>query len=154
MNIPPFTNSHSLYEQQTVSVDRATVFPQSTRLVVDDDKLTQLDELLRANLGDLDVPNTRKRRKHNSSGEGHSALDEELQSARESGLPLIIIVYHNVSSIQANFYCKYSKSHLFGTKTTTRESVSLSVTHLEFYLEFFQGMGASLRRRRPGGGTP
>ncbi|KAF8486179.1 hypothetical protein DFH94DRAFT_711212 [Russula ochroleuca] len=81
MNIQPFTNSHSLYEQQTVSVDRATVFPQSTRPVVDDDKLTQLDELLRANVGDLDVPSTRKRRKHISSGKGQSTLQETLDPA-------------------------------------------------------------------------
>ena len=96
MNIPPFTNSHSLYEQQTVSVDRATVFPQSTRLVVDDDKLMQLDDLLRANLGDLDMPNTRKRRKHISSGEGHSELHETPQSARESGPPPFKIVSQRV----------------------------------------------------------
>jgi hypothetical protein len=89
MNIQPFTNSHSLYEQQTVSVDRATVFPQSTRPVVDDDKLTQLDELLRANVGDLDVPSTRKRRKHISSGKGQSTLQETLDPARKDNPPFL-----------------------------------------------------------------
>jgi hypothetical protein len=83
MNIPPFTNSHSLYEQQTVTVDRATLFPQSTRLVVDDDKLTQLDKLLRANLSD---PDARKRRKHTSMGMEQSASHEP---ARESGPPFL-----------------------------------------------------------------
>ena len=91
MNIPPFTNSHSLYEQQTVIVDRATLFPQSTCLVVDDDKLTQLDELLKANLGGLDVPDTRKQRKHTGSGEGQSALHETFDPARKSGSPFTIV---------------------------------------------------------------
>jgi hypothetical protein len=93
MNIPPFTNSHSLYEKQTVTVDRATLFPQSTRLVVDDGKLTQLDELLRANLGDADVSNPRKRRKHThtSSEKDQSALHEALEPARKSGAPFTIV---------------------------------------------------------------
>ncbi len=82
MNIPPFTNS-----QQTVAVDRATLFPQSTRPVVDDDKLKQLDELVKANL-DVDVPHARKRRKRSSSGKGQSTLhegDEAFEPARKSG---------------------------------------------------------------------
>ena len=89
MNIPPFTNSHSLYEQQTVTVDRATLFPQSTCLVVNDGELTQLGELVRANLGDVDVSNTRKRRKHTNLGEGQSALHEALEPARKPGPPCL-----------------------------------------------------------------
>jgi len=81
MNIPPFTNSHSLYEQQTEIVDRATLFPQSNCLVANDGELTQLDELVRENLGDLDVSDTRKRRKHTNSGKGQSALYEALEPA-------------------------------------------------------------------------
>lgn len=149
MNIPPFTNSHSLYEQQTATVDRATLLPQSTHIVVDDGKLTQLDELVRANLGDLDVSHTRKRRKHTNSGEGQSAFHEVLEPARKStpSFPWCELVYHSQSSIQACFCCKCSKSHLSGTKASTRESVSSGVAHLLFYLEknIIQGMGASLR---------
>lgn len=149
MNIPPFTNSHSLYERQTVTVDRATVLPQNTRIAVDDGKLTQLDELVRANLGDLDVSNTRKRRKHTSSGEGQSAFHEALEPARKSSpffpLQSCELVYHSQSGIQACFCCKCSKSHLSGTKASTRESVSSGVVPLLFYLEIIQGMGASLR---------
>jgi hypothetical protein len=89
MNIPPFTNSHSLYEQQTATVDRATLFPQSTCLVANDGELAQLDELVRANLGDLDVSNTRKRRKHTNSGEGQSALHETHEPTRKPGLPCL-----------------------------------------------------------------
>jgi len=84
MNIPPFTNSLSLYEQQTGTVDRATLFPHSTRPVVDDDKLKQLDELLKANL-DIDVSHARKRRKRSSSEKGQSTLHEVLEPARKSG---------------------------------------------------------------------
>ena len=83
MNIPPFTNSHFLYEQQTVAVDRATLFPQSIRPVVDDDKLKQLDELLGANL-DVGVPHARKRRKHSSSEKGQSTLHDVLEPPRKS----------------------------------------------------------------------
>jgi hypothetical protein len=103
MNIPPFTNS---YEQQTVAVDRATLFPQSTRPVVDDDKLKQLDELLKANL-DVDVSHARKRRKRSSSAKGHSTLHEP---ARKSG-PICLYDCANWRitkrpSIQAYFYGK------------------------------------------------
>lgn len=79
MNILPFAN-----EQQTAPVDRATLFPQSTRPVVDDDKLKQLDELLKANL-DVDVSRARKRRRRSSSAEGQSTLHKVLQPARKSG---------------------------------------------------------------------
>lgn len=89
MNIPPFTNSHSLYEQQTEIVDRATLFPQSTCLVANDGQLTQLDELVRENLGDLDVSNPRKRRKHTNSGKGQSPLHETLGPTREPGPPCL-----------------------------------------------------------------
>ena len=89
MNISPFTNSHSLYEQQTEIVDRATLFPPSNCLVANDGELTQLDELVRENLGDLDhdVSNTRKRRKHTNSGKGQSALHETLEPTRKPGPP-------------------------------------------------------------------
>jgi hypothetical protein len=79
MDIPPFTNS-----QQTVTVDRASLFPQSTRPEVDDDKLKQLDELLKAHL-DVDVSHARKRRKRSSSGNGQSTLHEAFEPARKSG---------------------------------------------------------------------
>ncbi len=85
MNIPPFTNSHSLYEQQIVAVDRATLFPSSVRPVVDDGKLKQLDGLLRANLGDVDVSHARKRRKHSSPGKEQSTLHEAHEPARKLG---------------------------------------------------------------------
>lgn len=141
MNIPPFTNS---YEQQTVAVDRATLFPQSTRPVVDDDKLKQLDELLKANL-DVDVSHSRKRRKRSSSAKGQSTLHETLEPARKSGL-YDCANWHITKrpSIQAYFYGKWSKSHLIGTKTSARESVSSGTAHLLFYLEFVQVMGTSL----------
>jgi hypothetical protein len=147
---PPFTNSHSIYEQQTVAVDRATLFPQGTRPVVDDDKLKQLDELLKANL-DVDVSHARKRRKRSSSEKGQSTLHETLEPARKSG-PICLYDYVNWcittrSSIQAYFYGKWSECHLVGTKTSARESVSSGVAHLLFYLEFVQVMGTSLRRR-------
>jgi hypothetical protein len=79
---PPPVNS---YEQQTVVVDRATLFPQSTRLVVDEDALKQLDELLKANL-DVDVPRARKRkrRKLSSPAKGQSTLHEATEPARKS----------------------------------------------------------------------
>ena len=77
MDVPPFTNS-----QQTVTVDRATLFPQSIRPVVDDDKLNQLDELLKANL-DVDVFPAPKRRKRSSSAK--ITLQEPLEPARKSG---------------------------------------------------------------------
>ena len=86
MNIP---SSHPLYEQQTVVVDRATLFPQSTRPVVDGDALKQLDELLKANL-DVDVSHARKRRKHSSSAKGQSTSDETLEATRKSG-PICLI---------------------------------------------------------------
>ena len=91
MNILPFTNSHPLYEHQTVAVDRATLFPQSTRLVVDGDKLKQLDELLKANL-DVDVSHARKRRKRSSPAKGQSTLHEELEPARKSGPVSVCLV--------------------------------------------------------------
>jgi hypothetical protein len=91
MNILPFTNSHSLYEHQTATVDRATLFPQSTRPVVDDDKRKRLDELLRANLGDVDVSHARKRRKHSSLGNGQSTLHEAPEPARKSGPPSLTL---------------------------------------------------------------
>ena len=147
MNIPPFTNSHSLYELQTVTADRATLFPQSTRPVVDGDRLNQLDELLKANL-EVDVSYARKRRKRSSSEKRQSTLHEALEPARKSG-PICLYDYVNWcittrSSIQAYLYCKRSKSHLIGTKTSARESVSFGVAHLLFYLEFVQVMGTSL----------
>jgi hypothetical protein len=140
MNIPPFTNSHPLYEQQTKAVDRATLFPQSTLPVVDGDKLKQLDELLRANL-DVDVSHARKRRKRSSPAKGQSTSHEEFELARKSG-PVCLyydcVNWHITTrtSIQAYFYGKQSKSHLIGTKTSARESVSSDVAHLLFYLEF------------------
>ena len=147
MDIPPFTNSHSLYGQQTVAVDRATLFPQSARPVVDDEKLKQLDELLRADL-DVDVSHARKRRKRSSSEKGESTLHETLEPARKSSP---ICLHDSVNwcittraSIQAHFYDKWSKSYLVGTKTSARESVSSGVAHLLFYLEFVQVMGTSL----------
>jgi hypothetical protein len=89
MNIPPFTNtnSHSSYEQQTIPVDRAALFPQSTRPAVDDDKLKQLDELLKANL-DIDVSHAQKRRKRSSSGKGQSTLHKAFEPARKSFGPI------------------------------------------------------------------
>lgn len=93
MDIPPFTTN----SQQTVAVDRATLFPQSTRSVVDDDRLKQLDELLKANL-DVDVSHARKRRKRSSSAKGQSTLHETLGPARKFGpisLRLCELVYHN-----------------------------------------------------------
>jgi hypothetical protein len=103
------TNSHPLYEQQTVAVDRATLFPQVTRPVVDDDKLKQLDELLKANL-DVDVSHARKRRKRSSSANGQSTLHETLEPARKSG-PICLcdcVSWHTITrpSIQAYFYGK------------------------------------------------
>jgi hypothetical protein len=94
MNIPPPINSHPLYEQQTVVVDRATLFPQSTRPVVDDDTLKQLDGLLKANL-DADVSHARKRRKHSSSAKGQSTSNEVLEPARKSDL--ICLNYDSVN---------------------------------------------------------
>jgi len=86
MNISPFTNLNS---QQTVAVDPATLFPQSTRPVLDDDKLKHLDELLKANL-DVDVSHAPKRRKHSSSVKGQSTSHEALQPARKSDLITIV----------------------------------------------------------------
>jgi hypothetical protein len=102
MNIPPFTSSHSLFEQQTVAVDRATLFPQSTRPVVDDDKLKQLNELVKANL-DVDVPHARKRRKLSSSGKRQSTLQESLEPARKSGPICLMIVRIGVSQYSQAF---------------------------------------------------
>jgi hypothetical protein len=134
MDIPPFTNSHSSYELQTVAVDRATLFPQSARTVVDDDKLKRLDELLKANL-DVDVSHARKRRKRSASSEkGPSTLHETLEPARKSIYDCVNWCIRTCPSIQAYFYGKWSKSHLIGTKTPARESVSSSVAHLLFYL--------------------
>lgn len=93
MDIPPFTNSRSLCEEQTVAVDRATLFPQSTRPVVDDDKLKQLDELLKASL-DVDVSHARKRRRRSSSEKGQSTLQETLEPARKFG-PIRLYDYVN-----------------------------------------------------------
>lgn len=73
-------------QQQTVTVSRATLFPRGSQFVADDDKLTELDNLIRSNLGGLEATDTRKR-KRNSSVEGQSALHAALESARESGLP-------------------------------------------------------------------
>ena len=90
MNILPFTNSHSLYEHQTVAVDRETLFPQCTHLVVDNDKLKQLDEHVKANL-DVDVSHTRKRRRPTSSGNGQSALHKVPEPARKFGCASAVV---------------------------------------------------------------
>ena len=90
MNIPPFTNSHSLYEYQTVAVDRETLFPQCAHLVVDDDKLKQLDEHVKANL-DVDVSHTRKRRRRSSPGNEQSTLHKVLEPARKSDSAFVIV---------------------------------------------------------------
>lgn len=106
MSIPPFTN-----EQQTVPVDRATLFPQSTRPVVDNDndKLKQLDDLLKANF-DVNVSHPPKRRKRPTSEQGQPTLHELLEPARKSGPICLYCDCMNLhittrTSIQA-YFCK------------------------------------------------
>jgi len=82
MNIPRFINPHCSHEQQTITVSRATLFPQGPLFEVDDDKRTELDELLKANLGGFEV--SQKRKKHI---EGHSALHDALEAPRMSMHP-------------------------------------------------------------------
>ncbi len=85
MNIPRFTNPHCSHEQQTVTVSRTTLFPQSHEFVMDDDKLAELDELVKANLGGFQLSHTRKRKKHTSSVQEQSSLNGTLEPARELG---------------------------------------------------------------------
>ena len=87
MNTPRFTNPHCSHEQQTVTVSRSTLFPQSHHSVVDDDKLAELDELLKANLGGLKVSRTRKRKRHTSSVEEQPPLIQTPGPARKSSAP-------------------------------------------------------------------
>ena len=87
MNIPQFTNPHCLHEHQTVTVSRSTLFPRSHHSVVDDDKLAELDELLKASLGDLELSRTRKRKRQTSTIEEQPSLIEASEPARKSSAP-------------------------------------------------------------------
>jgi hypothetical protein len=60
MNIARFTNSHCSPEQQTEIVSRANIFSEGALFTADSDKLAELDEILKANLGSFDVLQTRK----------------------------------------------------------------------------------------------
>ncbi|KAI0300764.1 hypothetical protein BC826DRAFT_990298 [Russula brevipes] len=77
MNVPRFTNPHCSHEQQTVTVSRATLFPQSPHFVANDDKLAELDSILKTN---LDLSHTRKRKRRTSSI-GQSAPHEAHEHA-------------------------------------------------------------------------
>ncbi|KAI9460363.1 hypothetical protein F5148DRAFT_1216856, partial [Russula earlei] len=74
MNIPRFTNPHSIHDQHIVTTSRANVFPQRPRFVVDDDKLAVLDELLKQTTGSLEASHVRmrKRKRHTNAMEGQS----------------------------------------------------------------------------------
>ena len=87
MNIPRFTNPHCSHEHQTVTVSRSTLFPQSHHSVVDGDKLAELNELLKANLGGLEVSRTRKRKRHTSTVEEQPSLIETSEPTRKSSAP-------------------------------------------------------------------
>ena len=52
---------------------------------MDDDKLAELDELVKANLGGFQLSHTRKRKKHTSSVQEQLSLNGTLEPARELG---------------------------------------------------------------------
>ncbi|KAI0303631.1 hypothetical protein B0F90DRAFT_1306255 [Multifurca ochricompacta] len=54
---------HPSHEQQTVTVSRSALFQEDAHFRTDDEKLAELNELLKANWGDIEVSPKRKRRK-------------------------------------------------------------------------------------------
>lgn len=72
------------HEEQTVTVSRATLFPEGAHFTADGNRLAELNELLGASLEGFEVSQTRKRKKCTGSAE-QSALFERTEPARKSG---------------------------------------------------------------------
>jgi hypothetical protein len=89
MNIPQPITPHFLREQQTKIVSRATIFSENANFAADRDKLAELDELLKASLGDFELSQTQTRKKFTDSIEEESVSHEKVEPARKSGLSAI-----------------------------------------------------------------